>query len=959
MGNPTIAYKKISDYIQHVMQPQANFQRVMLNRLIVEQLNSPPGKIMLCSKKRIDSDILNENPEKPKDFVSTDVYSTLVDKHKIVSSHLPGTAGVGYSLDVTTGINQGELRTLLDLLRECFVLVGPEENWQIGLKGSHSATSIMNGVWGISDKEPSNVTHWTNMKSGDYAVFYRTKKNAEEEYYISPEATAKPFISSTMVSKMIEHGNRIAQKNWTRKEIINARFRMKEWRSDGEYPLGTLWDNPSSSEEQKAAMIKVIQEDVDRAKQLPSNENGIFGIGRVTEKFLIKNPVDKNHIIFADEKREGRIKYPLRFRFEIIHRDNGALDRNVVPGIPTVKGVNRIANRTTKDKLLEELSKTWRIKLTNTPPKPSNEPQKTPNYLMLKSISGPANEYYDEVGREYNYPQNIPNAKQIQPGTKSIWYEIVHGKIYVWGFGTITECGLSQFPQTLRAVTKDFHVFNESGMASPLGDNHPPEYAQWPLPADIQNEIEGNGSWNIQNSIIRIDQNLYEKMTNSEQGWPVDKAIVGLELPSTDKISKFKGKIAEELLIEPSVIDRMISSLYAGKHILLTGPVGTGKTDLARRLPSIVWNYCADIHTANAEWTTQDVIGGPYPKSVDGRMEFPIRNGCVTSTISKNWSDRTGQNGGRIGSTQKDYDNITKEMRGVWLVIDEFNRANIDRAFGELFTALEYKELKVPSGDKNKEHKTYIIPDDYRIIGTLNSFDKHFLFQMSDALKRRFDFIEILPPTRKKIKEEKDIAIKKARNQIPEGAAYDSQVSDLNTVFETLQEILAFIRISKPLGTAILISMFQDMLVYSKMGKEPNECLDAALVKKIIPQLESLPASAIRAIRLFVDNNFAQHYVKFDWDARREQSQDYAHELENLRIYFREKSRAEWTSNWTTEFLQERLTEANIQQQRRMGNLEQDLRIWETPPSIPDFSEAMKKLMEEKEFSGIESIGTE
>ena len=73
LGNPTIAYKKISDYIQHVMQPQANFQRVMLSRLIVEQLNSPPGKIMLCSKKRIDSDILNENPEKPKDFVSTDV----------------------------------------------------------------------------------------------------------------------------------------------------------------------------------------------------------------------------------------------------------------------------------------------------------------------------------------------------------------------------------------------------------------------------------------------------------------------------------------------------------------------------------------------------------------------------------------------------------------------------------------------------------------------------------------------------------------------------------------------------------------------------------------------------------------------------------------------------------------------------------------------------------------------
>ena len=38
------------------------------------------------------------------------------------------------------------------------------------------------------------------------------------------------------------------------------------------------------------------------------------------------------------------------------------------------------------------------------------------------------------------------------------------------------------------------------------------------------------------------------------------------------------------------------------------------------------------------------------------------------------------------------------------------------------------------------------LPRDFRIIGTLNSFDRHFLNQISEAMKRRFDFIDVLPP---------------------------------------------------------------------------------------------------------------------------------------------------------------------------------------------------------------------
>ena len=57
----------------------------------------------------------------------------------------------------------------------------------------------------------------------------------------------------------------------------------------------------------------------------------------------------------------------------------------------------------------------------------------------------------------------------------------------------------------------------------------------------------------------------------------------------------------------------------------------------------------------------------------------------------------------------------TKKYRGVWLVIDEFNRANIDQAWGSFFTALEYGILKTPTTDPKQTSEKLHIPKDYRI----------------------------------------------------------------------------------------------------------------------------------------------------------------------------------------------------------------------------------------------------
>ncbi len=96
-----------------------------------------------------------------------------------------------------------------------------------------------------------------------------------------------------------------------------------------------------------------------------------------------------------------------------------------------------------------------------------------------------------------------------------------------------------------------------------------------------------------------------------------------------------------------------------------------------------------------------------------------------------------------------------------WLVIDEMNRSNFDRAFGQLFTVLSGQSVVLPYTDEasgkplrlrlqqrppDSLYKDIVVGDSWRVIATINNFDKSLLFEMSFALMRRFAFIEVPAP---------------------------------------------------------------------------------------------------------------------------------------------------------------------------------------------------------------------
>ena len=286
------------------------------------------------------------------------------------------------------------------------------------------------------------------------------------------------------------------------------------------------------------------------------------------------------------------------------------------------------------------------------------------------------------------------------------------------------------------------------------------------------------------------------------------------------------SNLLNDFYISDKILNRICSSLNAGKHIILEGSCGTGKTDLALKFSNCSKkNKFIDGHiltTATSDWSTFDTIGGLIPNE-KGVLTF--HRGKFLEAIASN----------------------------KWLIIDEINRADIDKAFGQLFTVLSGYDVELPFKDNghtitiklwdnafseyDEETATYYIGSNWRIIGTMNVDDKDNLFDLSYAFMRRFMFIEV---------------------DVPENAGYETLIrnwaGNLNEFYLTKLFELVYINNYKKIGPAIFKDMIDFMLVRDKLdSSDRNKVLAEAINSYIVPQLEGLSKDKITEIKNFFE----------------------------------------------------------------------------------------------------------
>jgi hypothetical protein len=125
------------------------------------------------------------------------------------------------------------------------------------------------------------------------------------------------------------------------------------------------------------------------------------------------------------------------------------------------------------------------------------------------------------------------------------------------------------------------------------------------------------------------------------------------------------------------------------------------------------------LETGNPEWTPFDTLGGLLTTG-------SVKEGFIFVAVKRSRED------------------LERSGKLYWLIIDEINRANVDLAFGKFFTLLdpvhrESERLEIPGAGLEYSLE---VPFSFRVLATMNSYDRALLFKLGYALTRRFAVID-------------------------------------------------------------------------------------------------------------------------------------------------------------------------------------------------------------------------
>lgn len=252
-----------------------------------------------------------------------------------------------------------------------------------------------------------------------------------------------------------------------------------------------------------------------------------------------------------------------------------------------------------------------------------------------------------------------------------------------------------------------------------------------------ENPIQRTVEWHLPH----LKEPVVEKKTKNDlffhlvEGAKADNIIKLLNIAPKDNHEEFpeknvkptekypNEKFLEEVFINEEDFEILKSLLLRKKNLILQGAPGVGKTFAAKRLAYAIMGEKDDKRIEQIQfhqnYSYEDFMMGYKPNEKGG---FDMRTG-----VFYNFCQRA-----------KDEPN-----KPYFFIIDEINRGNLSKIFGELLMLIEsdYRDTPIKLSYSDEE---FAVPSNLHIIGMMNTADRS-LAMIDYALRRRFSFFEMKP----------------------------------------------------------------------------------------------------------------------------------------------------------------------------------------------------------------------
>ena len=235
------------------------------------------------------------------------------------------------------------------------------------------------------------------------------------------------------------------------------------------------------------------------------------------------------------------------------------------------------------------------------------------------------------------------------------------------------------------------------------------------LDASVQARIQ------VQLDIVDMTQELGLLVAYADDGVePTTPADAPAPLPRRLELPDATDEFAAALQVDRAWLQECVDLLRDRPQLIFYGPPGTGKTYIAQELAAHIAGDRVRLVQFHPGYSYEDFFEGYRPVDAGG---FALKPGPFRKVV-----DAAREN----------------PSVAYVLIIDEINRGNLAKIFGELYFLLEYRDRNVDLLYATDDDVGFTLPANVFILGTMNTADRSIAL-VDAAMRRRFAFVSLHP----------------------------------------------------------------------------------------------------------------------------------------------------------------------------------------------------------------------